>query len=138
MALSKTLKAVVLIIVIVLAIFAVYAALTFPRTVVSFSDSFTLAFDRRTEPFTVQILQSQTLVEISIQNGTAIWNAQITSGNQTIWSHTTSQTGQMTYTSGWQPITPGAYNFTFGIIGAGSLQAPLQATIKVTTKGGFW
>lgn len=134
MALSKTLKAVVLIIVIVIAAFVVYAVLTFPRTVVSFPVSFTAGFDTKTEQFDVPILHGQAQVEISVQSGTAIWHAQITSGNETIWSHTTSQTGQTTYASGWQPISTGTYNFMFGTIGIGSL----EATVKVTTKGGFW
>ncbi len=134
MAFSKTLKGVALIIVIVLAAFVVYAVLTFPRTVVSLPVSLTLGFDTKTEQFDVPILHGQVQVEINVENGTAIWHAQITSGNETIWSYTAGQTGQTTLASDWTPISPGSYNFTFGTIGVGSL----QATVKVTTKGGFW
>jgi len=41
MAMSKSLKAIVLIVIIVAAVFGVYAAVTFPRTVVNFPVSFT-------------------------------------------------------------------------------------------------
>jgi len=43
-------------------------------------------------------------VEIKVQSGTAIWSAKITSGDEEIWSHTTPQGGQTTYTSGWMEI----------------------------------
>jgi hypothetical protein len=134
MVLSKTLKAVVLVIVIALAAFVVYAALTYPRTVVSFPVSFTAGAETKTEQFDVPLLHEQVQVEISIQSGTALWRAEITSENETVWIHANTQTGQTTYMSNWTPTAAGKYNFTFETIGIGSV----EATVQVTTKGGFW
>jgi hypothetical protein len=84
--------------------------------------------------FDVPWLHGSLQVEIKVQSGTAIWSAKITSGDKEIWSHTAPQGGQTTYTSEWIGISTGHYNFTFGTIGVGSL----EAEVRVTTKGGFW
>lgn len=134
MALSRALTAIVLIIVIVLAAFVAYAGLTYPQTVASLQVSFTAGIDTKTAQFDVPLLHGQAQVEISVQSGAAIWHAEITSENEIIWNYTTAQTGQMTYLSDWQPLATGRYNFTFGTVGIQTL----EATAKVTTKGGFW
>ena len=134
MAMSRALKAIVLIVIIVAAAFGVYAAVTFPRTVVSFPVSFTVGAEKEENEFDVPWLHGLLQVEINVQSGTALWSARITSGDEAIWSHTAAQGGQTTYASGWIEISAGRYNFTFRTVGIGSL----EGEIKVTTKGGFW
>lgn len=129
MAMSKALKAIVLIVIIVVAVFGVYAAVTFPRTAVSFPASFTAGFTTKREEFDVPWLHGLAQVEVKVQSGTAVWYAKITSGDETIWSHH----GSGDYVNHWIEISPGHYNLTFWI-GGGSL----EAEIRVTTKGGFW
>lgn len=129
MAVSKALKAIVLIVIIVAAVFGVYAAVTFPRTVVSFPVSFTAGITNKHEEFDVPWLHGLVQVEVKVQSGTAMWFAKITSGDEIIWSHH----GSGDYVDHWIGISPGRYNFTFWI-GGGSL----NAEIRVITKGGFW
>jgi hypothetical protein len=134
MAMSRSPKATVLIVVIVAVVFGIYAAVTFPKTVVSFPVAFTIGAETKTEEFNVQWLHGSIQVEIKIQSGTALWSAEITSGDKTIWRHSAAQGGQTTYTSEWTEISAAPYNFTFRTLGIGSL----EGEIKVTTKGGFW
>jgi fatty-acid desaturase len=134
MAMSRVLRATVLIVVIVVAVFSIYAAVTLPKTVVSFPVSFTIGAETKTEGFDVSWLHRSIQVEIKIQSGTALWSAEITSGDKKIWSHSAAQGGQTTYTSEWTQISAAPCNFTFRTLGIGSL----DGEIKVTTKGGFW
>ncbi len=134
MAMSKALKATVLIVIIVVVAFGVYAAATFPRTAVSFPVSFTVGAEKKEEEFDVPWLHGLAQVEVKVQSGTALWSAKITSGDEAIWSHSATQGGQTTYASEWIEIPAGRCNFTFGTVGIGSL----EGEIKVTTKGGFW
>jgi len=129
MAMSRALKALVLIVIIVAAVFSVYAAVTFPRTVVSFPASFTAGITTKHEKFDVPWLHKLLQVEVNVQSGTAMWYAEITSGDGTIWSHH----GSGDYVDHWIVISPGHYNFTFWISGGS-----LDAEIRVITKGGFW
>jgi len=131
---SKNMKIILLVAVLAAVVFAVFAALTFPRTVVSFSVAFTIGADRKEKEFDLPLLHGLARVEVTVQSGTALWSAKIESRNEVVWSHSTSQGGQTTYTSEWIPLESGHYNFTFGTIGIGSL----EGDIKVTTKGGFW
>jgi ABC-type antimicrobial peptide transport system permease subunit len=134
MAMSRVLKATMLIVIIVVAVFGIYAAVTFPKTVVSFPVSFTIGAETKTEEFDVPWLHGLIQVEIKVQSGTALWYAEMTSGDEKIWSHSAAQGGQTTYTSEWTEISAARYNFTFKTLGIGSL----EGEIKVTTKGGFW
>jgi hypothetical protein len=93
---SRVLKATVLIVVIVVAVFGIYAAVTFPKTVVSFPVSFTIGAETKTEKFDVPWLHGSIQVEIKIQSGTALWYAEITSEDKEIWSHPAVQGGQTT------------------------------------------
>ena len=126
--------AIVIIVVILVAAFAVYAGVTYPTTVVNTQVSFTVGADAKTTAFTQSFLDDKVQVQVAIQNGAALWRAQIRSGDQVIWEHSAAQGEQQTYNSGWIQLPSGNYNFTFGTIGVGSL----QATATVTSKGGFW
>lgn len=131
---SKTFKAVVLITVLMVVSVVMYAVLTYPRTVVSFSVAFTIGANVESREFEMPFLHRWVEVEVTVTSGTALWTAKITSQNETFWSHATHQGGQTTYRSGWIELPSGKYNFTFATAGLGSL----EAEIKVTTKGGFW
>ena len=131
---SKTLRAVVLVAVLVVAALSVYAALTYPKKVVSFPVAFTIGVNVEHKEFDVPLLHGWTQVEVSVSSGTTLWTAAITLQDETIWSHTAHQGGQTTYKSEWIELPSGHYNFTFATAGLGSL----EAEIKVTTKGGFW
>ena len=122
------------IVVILVAAFAIYAGVTYPSTVVNTQVSFTVGADTKTTAFTQSFLDNKVQVQVAIQNGAALWRAQIRSGDQVLWEHSAAQGGQQTYGSGWIQLPSGNYNFTFGTIGVGSL----QATATVTSKGGFW
>jgi hypothetical protein len=73
-------------------------------------------------------------VQVGVQNGASLWRAQILSGDQVIWEHSAAQGEQQSYNSGWIQLPSGNYNFTFGILGIGSL----KAMASITSKGGFW
>ena len=130
----KAVVAIVAIVVILVAAFAVYAGVTYPATVVNTQISFTVGADTKTTPFVQSFLDDKVQVQVAIQNGAALWRAQIRIGDQIIWEHAAAQGGQQTYNSGWIQLPSGNYNFTFGTIGIGSL----EATATVTSKGGFW
>jgi hypothetical protein len=131
---SRKVKAALAVVVLVVVVFGVFAAITYPKTVVDLSVSFTIGADRRVETFGVPLLHSLAQVEVWVASGTALWSAKIESASETLWSHSAAQSGQTTYTSEWIPLTSGGYNITFGTLGFGSL----EAEVKVTTKGGFW
>jgi hypothetical protein len=122
------------IVIIIVAAFAVYAGLTYPRTTVNIPVSFTIGVDSKTAAFDQPFLDDKVQVQIAVQNGAALSRAQILSGDQVIWEHSAAQGEQQSYNSGWIQLPSGSYNFTFGTIGIGSL----EATATVTSKGGFW
>jgi len=64
---SRIPKATVLVVVIVAVVFGIYAAVAFPKTVVSFPVSFTIGAETKTEEFNVQWLHGSIQVEIKIQ-----------------------------------------------------------------------
>src|SRR5512145_374114 len=134
MAKSKTVMAVAASIIVLASALAVYAGATYPRTIVSIPVSFTIGADLTTGGFDQSILNDQTQVQVAVQNGAALWHAQILSGNQVVWEHTAAQGEQQNYSSDWVQLPSGSYNFTFGTIGIGSL----DATFSVSSKGGFW
>jgi hypothetical protein len=131
---SKTLVASVLILVIIVAVVGAYAALTYPRKVLSFSVSFSVGADVERKEFDVPILDQRVQVKVVINSGTSLWTARILSQENVLWSHGALQGGQTTYESEWIELQNGHYNFTFATAGLGSL----NADIEVTSKGGFW
>jgi len=131
---SKALMAVGTIVIVIVAVFAVYAGVTYPRTTVSIPISFTIGADTKTAAFDQPYLDDKVQVQVTIENGAALWRARILSGDQAIWEHATAQGEQQSYNSGWMQLSSGSYNFTFGTVGIGSL----DATVTVTSKVGFW
>ncbi len=131
---SKAKSAIAAIIIILVFVFAVYAAMTYPRGTVSIPVSFGIGADSKTVTFDQPFLDDKAQVQVTVQNGAALWRAQILSGGQIIWEHSAAQGQQQSYSSGWLQLPSGNYSFTFGTIGVGSL----EATATVTSKGGFW
>jgi hypothetical protein len=97
---TKTLRAVVLIAVLVVVALGVYAAITYPKTVVSFPVAFTIGANVEHKEFDMPLLHGWTQVEVIVSSGTALWTANILYQDETIWSHTAHQEGQTTYKSG--------------------------------------
>ena len=131
---SKAFMAAVTIVIVIVAVFAVYAGVTYPRTAVSIPISFTIGADARTAAFDQPYLDDKVQVQVNVENGAALWRARILSGDQVIWEHAAAQGEQLSYNSGWISLPSGSYNFTFGTVGIGSL----DATVTVSSKGGFW
>lgn len=134
MAKSRSSLAIAVIILILVVAFAVYAGLTYPRTIISIPVSFTIGADSETTAFDQPFLNNAVQVQVTVQSGAALWRARIISGEQVIWEHTAAQGEQQSYNSDWIELPSGSYNFTFGTIGIGSL----NALATVTSKGGFW
>ncbi len=130
----KSIMAFVAMVVIIVAAFAVYAGVTYPRTSVNIPVSLTIGVDSKTSAFDQPFLDDRVQVQVAVQNGAALWRAQILSDDRVIWEHSAAQGEQQSYNSGWIQLSSGSYNFTFGTIGIGSL----EATATVTSKGGFW
>jgi len=130
---SRGLKIAVLIVILIIAGVSVFAALTYPRTVLSFPLSFTVGAQTERREFNVPMLHSWVQVQVSVSSGTALWTARILSDDSELWSHSAAQGGQTTYNSGWMQLATGNYNFTFATIGFGTL----DAEITVSSKGGF-
>jgi hypothetical protein len=132
---STLLKALAIAAVAVLLVAAVYAALTFPRTVVDFGVSFTVGFEQEQQGFDVPWLHDKAQVEVAVVNGSSLWRASITNANgDEVWSHSAIQVEQTTYTSEWIALPNAGYNLTFSTIGVGSL----EANLKIASKGGIW
>ena len=132
---STKIKIIAAVLIVVLAAVVLYSALTFPRTVVDLQFSFAVGVDREVKEFDVPILQDKALAEVVVTTGTALWRASVTDANGTeVWSYSKAQGDSTTYQSGWIALQSGHYNFTFGTIGIGNL----DANVKVTSKGGFW
>ena len=123
-----------LILIIIVVAFAVYAGVTYPRTTANIPMSFTVGADSKTVAFDQPLLDEKVQVQVGVQNGASLWRAQILSGDQVIWEHSAAQGEQQSYNSGWIQLPSGNYNFTFGLLGIGSL----KATASITSKGGFW
>lgn len=130
----KSIVALAAIVILIVAAFAIYAGATYPRVTANISVSFTVGVDSRTVSFDQPFLDDKAQVQVTVQSGAALWRAQILSGNQVIWQHSAAQGEQQSYTSDWIVLPSGSYNFTFGTLGVGSL----EATATVTSKGGFW
>ena len=128
-------KVVVAVFVVIIALFGVYAALCFPRTAIDFSVSFALGADQEERVFDIPLLHDNIQIQVIVDSGSSLWQARITDldGNE-VWEHMKAQGEQTSYTSGWIALQSGQYNFTFGTVGIGDL----QANVKITTKGEFW
>lgn len=131
---SRTLIGGVLIIVVIVASIGVYAVLTYPRTILSFTVSFTAVVDFERKEFDVPFLDSWARVEIDVARGTTLWLARIQNGNTTFWDYAEIHLGQTTYSSDWIQLDSGRYNISLVAVGFGSL----EANVKVASKGGFW
>ncbi len=131
---STLLKIVAVVVAVVITVAAVYVTFTFPRTVVEFSVSFTIGLDREQREFDVPWLHDKVQVEVTVTNGSSLWRASITNATgYEIWYHSAVQGEQTTYTSEWITLPSTSYNFTYVIAAA-----PLDATIRVISKGGIW
>lgn len=129
---SRAATASIAVAVIVLVVSALYAGLTYPRTIVTVPVSFTVGADVTNTQFDQPALNNRVQVQVSVESGLALWQARILDGDQVMWEYATGQSGQQSYDSGWIDLPSGNYNFTFGAIGA------LDAMVTVSTKGGFW
>jgi uncharacterized membrane protein len=130
---AKSVMVLAAILIIIIAV-AIHAAITYPRTTATIPVSFTIGADSKTIAFDQPFLDDKAQVQVLVQNGAALWRAQILSGDQIIWEHSAAQGEQQSYSSGWIQLSSGNYNFTFGTIGIGAL----EATATVMSKGGFW
>lgn len=131
----KTKKMVLFAFVAIILIAGLYSALTFPTNLAELEVSFSIGAEEEQKEFELPILHDKTQVEVVISSGSALWGASIADVNGTkIWEHAKAQGDQTVYTSDWITLPSGSYNFTFGTIGLGGL----QANVKVTSKGGFW
>jgi hypothetical protein len=128
------LLALAIIVILVIAVFGVYAWLTFPKTALSFPVAFTAGVDFTNQEFEVPFLNDKVQVEVAVESGASLWHAEILNQGEAVWNHTATQGEQTSYQSGWIQLPSGSYNFTFGTIGIGSL----NAQVTVTSKGGFW
>jgi len=131
---SKSVLGIASIVIIIVAAFAIFSGVTYPRTTTNIPVSFTIGVDSKTVAFDQPFIDDKVQVQVAVQNGAAFWRAQIKNGDQIIWEHSAAQGEQQSYSSGWIQLASGSYNFTFGTIGIGSL----DATASVTSKGGFW
>lgn len=131
---SRSVLAIVAIVIIIVAAFAIYAGATYPRVTANTQVSFTVGADKKTVPFDQPFLDDKAQIQVTVQTGAALWRAQILNGDQVIWEQSAAQGEQQSYTSGWISLPSGNYNFTFGTIGIGSL----EAIATVSSKGGFW
>ena len=129
---SRAATASIAVVVVVLVVSALYAGLTYPRTIVTVPVSFTVGADVTSTQFDQPALNNRVQVQVSVESGLALWQARILDGDQVMWEYATGQSGQQSYDSGWIYLPSGNYNFTFGAIGA------LDAMVTVSTKGGFW
>ncbi len=134
MPISKGLGAALIIVIVLVAGFSIYASFTYPRAVVSYPVSFTVGADAVRQQFEVPMWNDKVQVKVAVNSGVSLWNAKILNQSEVIWEHSKGQGEETTYASEWIALPTGSYNFTFGTIGAGSL----EAEITVTSKGGFW
>lgn len=116
-----------------------YAIWTFPRAVLGLPVHFTAGAQADRKEFSVPLLDNWVQVQVSVNSGTTLWIAGILGSNDSaVWTHLATQGEQTTFNSGWIQIASGNYNFTFVAAGVGTLTAPLDADITVSSKGGFW
>ena len=133
---STAVKIVAAVVIVVVVVAGTFAGLTFPRTVVDFSVSFTDGVDSQQQEFEVPFMHHKVQVEVIVTNGSSLWRAFIKNDAVAeFWSHSATQGEQQTYHSDWIPLQSGRYNFTFANLDSNST---LEASVKVVSKGGFW
>ncbi|MCW4017369.1 MAG: hypothetical protein NWF00_01585 [Candidatus Bathyarchaeota archaeon] len=131
---STTLKVVIAVLVIVVVGVAGFFAWTYPREVASFPVTLAVGASTQQVPFDVPMLDNAVQVQVDINSGASVWTASIVnSDGDTVWSHQTAQGGQTTFTSEWNSLPSGSYNFTFATVGG-----DLDSQITVKAKGGLW
>lgn len=131
---SRASKIAVLVLILIIAVVGAFAAITYPRIILSFPVSLTIGAQVEHREFALPILHSLVQVQVTVTSGAALWTARIQSDDNVLWSHTAPQGGQTTYSSGWTSLASGNYNFTFLTVGLGTL----EADITLSSKGGFW
>ncbi len=131
---ARAILSIVAIVILLVAGFAVYAGVTYPRTTADIQVSFTVGADEKKIAFDQPFLDDKAQIQVTVETGAALWRAQILNGDEIIWEHSAAQGEQQSYNSGWILLQSENYNFTFGTIGIGSL----DATATVSSKGGFW
>ena len=131
---ARAILSIVAIVILLVAGFAVYAGVTYPRTTADIQVSFTVGADEKIIAFDQPFLDDKAQIQVTVETGAALWRAQILNGDEIIWEHSAAQGEQQSYNSGWILLQSENYNFTFGTIGIGSL----DATATVSSKGGFW
>jgi hypothetical protein len=128
-------KFVATVFVLIMVFVGIFLVLSFPRTATDFSVSFVVGADREEKVFEVPFWHDKVQIQVIVESGSALWRGRILdSAENEVWEHTKAQGEQTSYTSVWIDLPSGRYNFTFGTVGIGDL----QANVKVTTKGGFW
>ena len=131
---SRSLVYLAIIVILLIAVFAVYAGVTYPKTALSVPVSFTIGLNVVTREFDVQFLNDKVQVQVAVESGTSLWNAQILNQSGVLWGYSATQGEKTSYQSDWIELPSGRYNFTFRTLGFGSL----SAQVTVTSKGGFW
>ena len=127
---SRTSRLAMVIITLLVVAVVAYAAITYPRTVASFTVSLSAGISSKTVEFDVPSLHDKAQIEIKVQSGLgAVWSATISSGNNILWN----QQGSGNYLSDWIKLPAGHYSFTLITLGGA-----LEAQISVNTKDGFW
>jgi hypothetical protein len=122
------------IVIIVVAIFAAYAGVTYPKTILTVSVSFTAGADSTTVAFDQPFLNDKFQVQVTAQNNAVLWRVQIMNESYLAWEHMAIEGELQSYMSGWIALPSGSYDFTFTTFGNESL----DAVVTVASKGGFW
>jgi hypothetical protein len=104
LAISKAVVAAIAVVVVLVTVVALYAGLTYPRTIVNIPVSFSIGADTTTVDFDQPALSNMVQVQVAIQNGVAGWRTRILSGDTEVWSDQAAQGGQQMYGSGWVAV----------------------------------
>lgn len=131
---STAVKVLAALLIVIVAAGAIYAALTYPRVILTIPVSLTVGVDIVNKEFDQSAFSNRVQVQVTVSSGSGLWLARILNGTQVLWEHAASQGEQTNYSSGWIELPSGNYNLTFGTVGFGSL----DAQITVSSIGGFW
>ena len=105
MATSKAVIALIAVAIIAVVVFGIYADITYPRTIVSIPISITIGADSTTTTVDQQFLNDKVRAQVKVENGAALWRAQILNGTDVVWEHAAAQGEQQSYNSGWIQLT---------------------------------
>lgn len=131
---STAVKVLAALLIVIVAAGAIYAALTYPRVILTIPVSLTVGVDIVNKEFDQSAFSNRVQVQVKVSSGSGLWLARILNGTQVLWEHAAGQGEQTNYSSGWIELPSGNYNLTFGTVGFGSL----DAQITVSSIGGFW